>query len=300
MSVVSTSDVPAVAVAGTASAGVANSDGASRLAVLEGQVEILKAALRPEKKSTFTLVKEYAGFVGVAISILTGSFTVWQTVVVQPEQKSAEVRTEFRGLINQLAAIEPEATQKIARATDSNEVAAVIGNANMNRISLLQRAEALLPRVKDDLSLIDYWVLSQAHWSSADFEKARTYATSAWKTASTNLEKAESLKYLAKANFGFSTPASIAEGEKNLETALTLLDHQSTDMNISFKRVDILGVHVILEGMVGDCAASSKAFETFKGEVMGTQINADARKLFVGLINKQYSQMAKCPALPQL
>lgn len=274
----------------------ARRDFARRMALLEGRLEVLSEALRPKRKTAFELAKDYAGFAALVISLTTGLFTLWRVTVQEPAARASEHLAAFQQAVRDLSELDSDLALKLSKARNSDERATFAGVASATRASLLARAEALLPSVQKAVSPTEYLVLSLAAGNAYQFVQSRRYAKSALDLSSTPLERAESLKQIARADFSTGNADDIAEGEDAMNQALDLIGPQPEDRGLFLKRLDLLGAYVIFEATTGRCELVSSLFAAFEAEISSGKLNEEESNAWRSLLREQFARLARCEA----
>ena len=95
-----------------------------------------------QPKSKLDLFKEYAGIISLALSVATGFFAVYQTLVVEPQKSKADEQARLGETIGQLVSLD----QEFAREVQQGDPNAFNGTWASKRDMLLKQAEDLSKR----------------------------------------------------------------------------------------------------------------------------------------------------------
>jgi hypothetical protein len=205
-------------------------------------------------KSRLDRFKEYAGVISLVLSVATGFFAVYATLVVEPEKSKADDRAKLHDTLAQIVTLDQEYMREIQQGDPNANNGALESKRNI----LLQQAEDLANKSavasgEDQLNLGNEYEFGRR------LELALSHFNAALRLASTDsLMKATADTRVGKLNFYGISNSTKEEGRKHFEDAEHVLG-KPTSMQTGVALVQSLGIRSWVECSFGDPALGEKA-----------------------------------------
>ncbi len=164
-----------------------------RLAALEGQVEI-------DRRSVVKRVGAWGGLVALVISLITGSFTIYEKFVANPAARRDALVSEMQTIVARFSSINSKLVE-LQLEGDLRKLQALSQNANTEKFVLLDRADTIIRSLGDDFGVGHYIQLAYEHLNFGQSKMAEHYAKRAFTSARNPLLKAEAVRYRGRALF---------------------------------------------------------------------------------------------------
>lgn len=172
-----------------------------------------------KRKSRLDRFKEYAGVVSLVLSLATGSFTVYTSLVTDPEKSKADAQSKLQNSLAQIVTLDQEYLKELQQGDPS----ANNGTLQSKRNILLQQAEDLADQ-RDVTSAADELDLGNAYFFGGWYELALKHFKRAAQLAGKDaITKANAEIQLAKVQFYGVDGSSINDGRSSFDVGEKLL-----------------------------------------------------------------------------
>lgn len=257
---------------------------AERISSVEGR---LTASTRP---STRKLIAEFGGYAALVISILIGSWTLYNNIFVQPAQKRAQAEASFRNNINSLANL----GARVVRAFSESPLA---GNAELasvapQRLALLaqiEKADKTMPHV---LKFADRLLLASEYEIFGRLPEAMRQIDLADATATDGYQKANVYWKRARLNGGMGNLSAMRDTYGRALNQLKTLGLKKT----AFEVMRLYGSWVAFEINNDDCSHArdvyAKMVQDFKSSDVFPMVRVQIKLEFEAMLQQS---LQTCP-----
>lgn len=207
-----------------------------------------------QPKSRLDRFKEYAGVISLVLSLATGFFAVYATLVVEPEKSKADDRAKLHDTLAQIVTLDQEYMREIQQGDPNANNGALESKRNI----LLQQAEDLANRGgvasgEDQLNLGNEYEFGRR------LEPALSHFNAALRLAGTDaLMKATADTRIGKLNFYGISSSTKEDGRKRFDDAEQVLG-KPTSMQTGIALVQSLGIRSWVECSFGDPVLGQQA-----------------------------------------
>jgi hypothetical protein len=185
-----------------------DSRGSEQLDARLNRAEIALARLESRSPGP---ISKWAGLVGLCIAILTGGFTLYEKLIVEPEARmDAEVRSASDD-VAEITRINSSLLQ-MSRSMPPDQFAMVAATENGRKFSLAQRATRIFLARPEEVAAEDLIVLANEHWQLGDGGTALKLSAQAQENATNPRIRLTAQRYAAGSRMyteGRSTPAVV-------------------------------------------------------------------------------------------
>lgn len=254
-----------------------------------------------QPKSRLDRFKEYAGVISLVLSVATGLFALYTTLVTEPQKSRAEDQTKLHETLAQIVSLDQEYLKQLQQGDPT----ANNGTLQSKRNILLQQAEDLADR-KSVASFDDQINLGNSYEFGGVYDRAMSHFKAALKLAGNDLyKKALAETQVAMLDFYGISGGTKEDGRQQFDDAEKLL-RQLNSSNMELALVRSLGVRSWVEcyfgesemGLAAKAKASSLLDTIARDPTMSPQLVDSLRVgLVTSLSNTRCAQLLSPPQL---
>ena len=221
-----------------------------------------------QPKSKLDRFKEYAGIISLVLSVATGFFAVYTTLVVEPQKSRADDQAKLHEALAQIVSLDQEYLREVQQG-DPN---ATNGTLQSKRNILLQQADDLAKR-GNVASFEDQLNLGNEYEFDRMFEPAvRHFKTALSLAGNDPLKKATADTRIGKLDFYRISGSTPEDGRRLFEDAERAL-RQSNSSQAGVALAQSLGIRSWVECSLGDPTLGQQA--RLKSDAMLDQVARD-------------------------
>ncbi len=271
---------------------MADTSGASveeRLARIEGQ-------LGADERSLLKKVGLFGGLIALFISIFTGGFQVFDQLVLRQQAAFNADARELAGYVRRIAELNSEIV-KLSVGQDTQQIdpvsVQIVKVINAEKASTLSLADRLIERQPATADFANLITLSFEHMNFGNNAQAAVYAKRAEHLSISQFERAESLRYLARAQV---LPSGLQNIELARQTFTTALD--SARKIQSFLRPQLIASvyadWINGESWYGDCNRARELLSELHDELSTSVAGQNALSVAMGEIHTLTQTNTNC------
>ena len=232
----------------------------AKIAELDETTRALKTHLE-KPKSRLDRFKEYAGVLSLVLSLATGGFAVYTSLVTEPEKSRADAQSKLHDSLAQIVTLD----QEYLKDVQQGDPAANNGTLESKRNILLQQAEDLADQ-RGVATAEDQLNLGNAYLFGSHYVPALKHFQATMKLAGKDsITKASAETQIGKLEF-YGVGGSIKEGRASFDDAEKLLGKAPTGL-AGNALVQSLAARSYVECSVGDPALGEQARQRAQDEL---------------------------------
>lgn len=232
---------------------------AIKIAKIEAQVE-------RERKSIVKRVGAWGGLIALVVAVSTGSFSLYDNLVLRPRQERAASGGELREIVGRLSEINSRLVE-VQLENNLTKLRALSMAANAEKATILARADRIIDNARSEATFPDYITFSYEHSNFGNSERALLYANAALEVAETEQHRGEALRYIARGLFapGPSQDVDAARGYFN-ESIATF--QGSGVVGSAALVLNTYADWVLYEAVLVGCDAGRDVYKRFEQELV--------------------------------
>lgn len=259
---------------------------------LEERVAKLEVQLENDKKSFVRRFSVWAGLIALAISIVTGSYNIFDQFYFKPEREKEEALQLLRSIVSRLSDVNWRLVE--LQLKGNAELIRFVGMvANGEKVSILSKADDIVSAYPHDVGFSEYIVLAQEHLNWGNFERALAYANAAHRAAEGSVFRMEASRYKARALFAPGPQQNIGEARQIFSSLA-----EDIKAHAGYRAPGMLGnVYedwIIAEMYFGECARARELYAKLISEYDALGVDDSLKSTMVQAILQIASGQYKC------
>ena len=233
----------------------------SETSVLE-RIAKLEGRLDSEEKSPGRKIGQWMGLAALIISITVGGFQIYENIILREREALASDRRALADYVRQITALNSKIISMYISAQTNPAVRSLAKVLYIEKRSIMGLADRLLSERKKLAGFASLFTLSAEHLNVGNTAKARQYAELAVSSATTDADRAEAQRLVARTMFAPGKGQDIPGARNTFGRAVDTIQQIDT-----FLRADLFANlysdWIVSEAMFGDCETASELWQSF-------------------------------------
>lgn len=265
---------------------------------IETRLSQVERRINSDERSASKKISVYGALVALLISILTGSFTLYDNLFLRPSKQLDEAKSEIREVVGRITQLNWRLAE-LDLAGDDQKTYVISRIANGEKLSLLGRADVLIEQNPDIASVSELMVLAAEHLNFGNSREALRYANLAEHSAPPGLLRAEALRYRARALAAPGSQQDLTLGRSVFRRAIEEAGGIQSPLSASVL-VNAYGDWIYFELLSGLCDAANDLQTKLLESLRQRQVSEPEYRATRDNLSLMFSRQTRCRQLPPI
>lgn len=232
------------------------------------------------------------GLIALCLSVATGSYTIWEKTVFEPAEAQNRKIERVQSIVARLVKVNSDLVT-VQFSHNQAMLAALARVANIEKLSLLEQADAIINEIDYDFGFYVHFLLASEHLAQGQNKQAVKYAEEAFLASNGSLMQAEARRGQGEALFASGETQDIEKARIYFEDAVQKATERK-EFTALASRVNVLRSYTISEIFFGSCDRAKEVFHRLQTDEAITRNLAPEIQHSAELVRQQASLQLAC------